>query len=230
MGTLSSSKISTNQKLLLVVPEILTMPDALAAAKQGNPSAIAAVLTHYFRTRALKVKAASAADCLNLLVESEVLPEQNWVVGQVIHEVKRLDVESIAVLQIYGKTTADSKPEWSYRFDLSQEVPPELIQEPIVIDPITLAKEGDLQEIQKFVAEVLSDRPDLTTFVELEGTCLKVTVQTSEFLDGQNFAADFGKKLSPIASDQIQEVAIYKRRTEGSAGFLVKQMHLARAV
>jgi hypothetical protein len=204
------------------------MSDALAAAKQGNPSAIAAFLTHYLRTRSLKVKAASAADCLNLLVEGEELPDQQWVVGQIIHEVKALGVESIAVLQIYGKCATESKPQWSHRFDLAQDVPPELEPEPIVIDPITLAQEGDLKEIRKFVAEVLSDRPDLETFVELEGTCLKVIVQTSEFLDGQNFAADFGKKLSPIASDLVQEVAIYKRRSEASAGFLVKQMHLAR--
>lgn len=204
------------------------MSDALAAAKLGNPSAIAATLTHYLRTRSLRVKAASAADCLNLLVEGETLPEQDWVVGQVIHEVKALGVESIAILQIYGKVAAESKPQWSYRFDLSQDVPPELESEPIVIDPITLAQEGNLEEIKKFITEVLSDRPDLEVFVELEGTCLKVIVQTSEFLDGQNFAADFGKKLSPIASDLLQEVAIYKRRTEGSAGFLVKQMHLAR--
>jgi hypothetical protein len=204
------------------------MSDALAAAKQGNPSAIAATLTHYLRTRSLKVKAASAADCLNLLVEGETLPEQDWVVGQILHEVKALGVESIAVLQIYGKVATESKPQWSFRFDLSQDVPPELESEPIVIDPITLAQEGNLEEIKKFITEVLSDRPDLEIFVELEGTCLKVIVQTSEFLDGQNFAADFGKKLSPIASDLLQEVAIYKRRTEGSAGFLVKQMHLAR--
>jgi hypothetical protein len=204
------------------------MSDALAAAKLGNPSAIAAFLTHHLRTRSLKVKAASAADCLNLLVEGEALPDQEWVVGQVIHEVSALAIESIAVLQIYGKAAAESKPQWSYRFDLSQEVPPELEAEPIVIDPITLAQEGNLEEIKKFITDVLSDRPDLEIFVELEGTCLKVIVQTSEFLDGQNFAADFGKKLSPIASDLVQEVAIYKRRSEASAGFLVKQMHLAR--
>ena len=74
----------------------------------------------------------------------------------------------------------------------------------------------------------MSDRPDLTSVVELEGTCLKVTIQTSEFLDGQNFVAEFGRKLSPITSDQVQDVAIYKRRSEASAVFLVKQMHLAR--
>lgn len=96
-----------------------------------------------------------------------------------------------------------------------------------MIDPLMLAQEGNLEEIQKSVADVLSDRPDLITVVELEGTCLKVTIQTSEFLDGQNFAAEFGRKLSPIASDQVQEVAIYKRRSESSAGFLAKQMHLA---
>jgi hypothetical protein len=206
-----------------------TLAVAMSAAKQGNPSAIAQFLTHHLRTRSMKVKAASAADCLNLLVEGETLPDQQWVVAQIIHEVKALGVESIAIVQVYGKAFSDAKPQWSHRFELAQEVPPELEPEPIVIDPITLAKEGDLAEIRKFIAEVLSDRPDLTTVVELEGTCLKVIVQTSEFLDGQNFAADFGKKLSPIASDQIQEVAIYKRRSEGTNGFLVKQMHLARA-
>ena len=60
-----------------------------------------------------------------------------------------------------------------------------------------------LEEIQKFVADILSDRTDLTTIVELEGTCLKVIIQTTEFLDGQNLAAEFGRKLSPIASNQI---------------------------
>lgn len=203
------------------------MSDTLDAAKQGNPSAIAALLTHNLRSRSLKVKAASAADCLNLLVEAEELPDQQWVTAQIIHEVKTLGVESIAVLQIYGKCAAETKPQWSYRFELANDVPPGLEAEVIVIDPIVLAQEGNLEEIQKFVANVLSDRPDLTTVVELEGTCLKVTIQTSEFLDGQNFAAEFGRKLSPIASSQVQEVAIYKRRSEESAGFLVKQMHLA---
>jgi hypothetical protein len=203
------------------------MSDALDAAKQGNPSAIAALLTHNLRSRSLKVKAASAADCLNLLVEGEELPDQQWVTTQIIQEVKALEVKSIAVLQIYGKCAAESKPQWSYRFELTNDVPLELEAGGTMIGSIALAQEGNLEEIQKFVADILSDRPDLTTIVELEGTCLKVIIQTTEFLDGQNFAAEFGRKLSPIASNQIQDVAIYKRRSEASAGFLIKQMHLA---
>jgi len=206
------------------------MSDVLEAAKNGNPSAIAALLTQHLQgSQELKVKSAIANDCLNLLVEGQNLPDQQETCAAVIDQVKQLAVPTIAVLQIYGKCATDAKPQWSYRFDLSQEVPPELHPKPVIVDPLDLARQGNVEELQKFVAEVLSDRPDLVTLVELEGSCLKVTVQTSEFLDGQNFAADFGKKLVPIASDAVQEVAIYKRRTETSNAFLVKQMHLARA-
>lgn len=76
------------------------MSDALDAAKQGNPSAIAALLTHHLRSRSLKVKAASAADCLNLLVEADELPDQQWGTAQIIHKVKMSGVETTVELSV----------------------------------------------------------------------------------------------------------------------------------
>jgi hypothetical protein len=56
---------------------------------------------------------------------------------------------------------------------------------------------------------------------------VKVTIQTSEFMDGQAFSSDFGNQMNEIASKQVREVELYKRKSEKTPPFLVKKMSLA---
>ncbi|OUC16707.1 MAG: hypothetical protein B0A82_00320 [Alkalinema sp. CACIAM 70d] len=92
------------------------------------------------------------------------------------------------------------------------------------------AQQGDEAAIAEFVQQALADRPNLESAIELNDGKLKITLTTSEFLDGQAFAAEFGKKLNEIASTQVREAAIYKQRSAKANPFLVKEMTLVPTV
>jgi hypothetical protein len=53
---------------------------------------------------------------------------------------------------------------------------------------------------------------------------LKITVQTIQFLDGQNFAVELAEKIKAIASDNVQVVEIYKQKTAGTQPFLLQRI------
>lgn len=85
------------------------------------------------------------------------------------------------------------------------------------------AKAGDRAAITAFVKAALADREGLEVFVDVQGTTLKVTIQTKEFLDGPAFCGKLGNKLAAIASENLTEVEFHKRKGENAMAFMMKQ-------
>jgi hypothetical protein len=91
---------------------------------------------------------------------------------------------------------------------------------------VSLAQTGNLDAIGAFVLTALADYDNLEAFVELHDGILKVIIQTQQFLDGPAFCGELGTQLSPIGSDVIREVEIYKQKSEKALPFLMKKVTL----
>jgi hypothetical protein len=96
-------------------------------------------------------------------------------------------------------------------------------------DILAQAQQGNLEAIETIVRAALADKEDLTPLVELNGNCLKVTIETKQFLDGQAFCGEFGTKMNVLAGGVIQDLEIYKRKSEKTAPFLMKKVTLFTA-
>jgi hypothetical protein len=96
-------------------------------------------------------------------------------------------------------------------------------------DILAQAQDGNLEAIETIVRAALSDKEDLVPYIELNGHVLKVTIETKQFLDGPAFCGEFGTKMNVLAGGVIQELEIYKRKSEKNAPFLMKQTGLFTA-
>jgi hypothetical protein len=96
-------------------------------------------------------------------------------------------------------------------------------------DILAQAQDGNLEAIETIVRAALSDKEDLVPYIELNGHVLKVTIETKQFLDGPAFCGEFGTKMNVLAGGVIQELEIYKRKSEKNAPFLMKKTGLFTA-
>jgi hypothetical protein len=215
---------------MMTQPVLEVQPD-MPISSEITPTAVAAALSRFLKPQGIAAKVYVQAEQVHVVLESIDVPPQARMVDLVTKGLEALDLSGLAILGIHGQRQGEGlgwsayvQPEagsW-VPTEAPAELPPELMQEGLVDQ----AKQGDVAAITAFVTQALSDRADIEIAVALEDTLLKITLQTSEFLDGPAFSSEFGKKLNPIGSPLVREVALYKRRTAESNPFLIKQMTL----
>jgi hypothetical protein len=213
-----------------MTPSVLEQPH-MPISSDITPATVAAALGRFLKPQGIAAKVYVQADQVHVVLQSIDVPPQARMVDLVTKGLEALDLSGLAILGLYGQRQGEGlgwsaylKPQadgW-VPTEAPTELPPELMQEGLVDQ----AKQGDVAAIAAFVAQALSDRADIEIAVSLEDTLLKITLQTSEFLDGPAFSSTFGKQLNPIGSPLVREVALYKRRTAESNPFLIKQMTL----
>jgi hypothetical protein len=164
------------------------------------------------------------------------LPDQRRMSAMLTQGIQKIGLE--ANVQILGYQMGAKDPAWSASYAISEmgitaiELPDPAQAASGNLSPEEykrLAKQGNLEGLQRFVEGVLADKPNLTPFVEFADGVVKVTIQTTEFMDGQAFAADFGQQMNEVASKQVREVELYKRKSEKNPPFLLKKMTLIAA-
>lgn len=84
-----------------------------ARAQQGELKAIVVFLNRHLRPHGLNVNATFRGQCLHVLVESPVEPDQSTSVGLVYDHVHFLGSEVIHSAVIYGRRTGHKKPAWT---------------------------------------------------------------------------------------------------------------------
>lgn len=96
----------------------MTQQNILAAAKQGNPQAISALINRQLQPQGITAKAKLIEGCLQILVESATMPPQNEIVPYVVKGVRGLQVAAIKALVISGRRSGEDLPDWTERVDL----------------------------------------------------------------------------------------------------------------
>ncbi|NER50910.1 MAG: hypothetical protein F6J92_30415 [Symploca sp. SIO1A3] len=95
-----------------------TQQQLLALAKQGNPKAIARLITNSLKGQGITAKANIKGDCLWVMLESAQVPDSSVVVPFIRRGMIKLGGASIKTVKIYGKQTDASAPAWSKDIDL----------------------------------------------------------------------------------------------------------------
>ncbi|MEP0870338.1 hypothetical protein NDA01_11045 [Trichocoleus desertorum AS-A10] len=97
-----------------------SQPDLLKPAKQGNIEAIAALMNRLLQPKNITAKASLKDNCLQVMLESEQVPNQQVLVEFVRKSTVVLGLESIQKLRVYGRQIGEDFPAWQQELDVSQ--------------------------------------------------------------------------------------------------------------
>ena len=114
----------------------MTQQDVIAQAKQGNPKALAAIINQSLKPKNITAKVGLKDGCLQVLLESAEVPNQQATVSFIRKGLLKLEIESINTVKVYGRQNGEETPAWNQTFELLpvQDTPlvPEEIEDPIL--------------------------------------------------------------------------------------------------
>lgn len=97
---------------------MMTQSNLIALAKQGNPEAIASLINRSLQPQGITAKASIKADGLRIMLESQQVPDKQTLVKLIQRGLRKIKIESIKTVKIYGKKIAQNSPVWRYQFNL----------------------------------------------------------------------------------------------------------------
>ena len=100
----------------------MSQPNLLELAKQGNAKAIATLLNRSLQSKGVTVKAIVKDTCLEVMLESEQIPDRATLVPFIRKGLVSLQAQTLSKVKVYGQQTGMSTPSWTEKFDL--EKPP----------------------------------------------------------------------------------------------------------
>jgi tetratricopeptide (TPR) repeat protein len=91
-------------------------------AKQGEPKAIAEVINQRLQSSGILAKAGFKEGCLQVLLESTEVPDQEKVVSILLPQIQKLEIKSLKKLRLYGKQSGEDFPDWQEEVDFYASV------------------------------------------------------------------------------------------------------------
>ncbi|MFN6485146.1 MULTISPECIES: hypothetical protein [unclassified Nostoc] len=162
----------------------MTQPNILKLAKHGDTEAIASLMNRHLHPKGINAKVAFKDVCLEVMLESAEVPNQQILVAFIRKGLTALGAASVAKVKVYGQQTGKEFPAWHQEFDLG-------------------LVESDLETADN--EESSSESQFLTIFINLSGdTARGLTNQDFEFIANQ-IGTDI---LSSCTDIFIQKVSI----------------------
>lgn len=96
----------------------MTQPTLLELAKQGNPKAIATLISRSLKAQGITAKVGVKGDCLRVMLEAKQVPNEQALVQVLRQGLTKLEPVSIKTVQVSGKQVGTSSPAWIRDFKL----------------------------------------------------------------------------------------------------------------
>ncbi|MEH1865108.1 MAG: hypothetical protein V7K69_08865 [Nostoc sp.] len=96
----------------------MTQPNFLELAKQGDAQAIASLLNRQLQPKGITAKIALKDGCLQVMLESAQVPNQQALVAFIRKDITSLGAASIERAKIYGRQIGEEFPAWSDEFEV----------------------------------------------------------------------------------------------------------------
>jgi hypothetical protein len=123
----------------------MTQENLRQLAKQGNPKALATIINQSLKSKSITAKVGLKDDCLQVLLESAKIPNQQAMVSFIRNGLTRLEVESIKTVKVYGRQLGEESPAWNQAFEMMPEVEMPSIPEPMELETPLSPQEIELE-------------------------------------------------------------------------------------
>ena len=235
----------------------LQQPGLTVLAKQGDVTAIAALMNRSLQSKGIVARVAHQKGHLRVLLEGQTVPDQNSLAPYIRKGVLALQISGVHTLSVWGRSKGTSTPAWSDTFALnpantelnapqihSESVKPGLKQTIDRSDPPAEDHPATSQQSHT------TDEQDVTSVANPEAIAahlnqamatdalvfeavvddrsLKLTAKTNQILQGDTFAKDVQNHLLPLNLADIDTVHLYKQKTNGNSPYKIKAFTLYR--
>ncbi len=104
--------------------------DLSELARQGDVKAINTLINQWLKPHGVTAKVRLKSDCLQLMLESAELPNQQSMVELLNSQVSKLGIKSVKTMKLFGKQTDEDFPDWHQEisFDSKSEVPSQQVE------------------------------------------------------------------------------------------------------
>ena len=89
-------------------------------AKQGEAIAIASLMNQSLKSKGTRIQVKNQGSEYKMLVESAQVPNKAATVKWIVSGLRKLSVQTIETLTIYGKAKGNDKPSWTHQIQLNQ--------------------------------------------------------------------------------------------------------------
>jgi len=96
----------------------MTQTNLLELAKQGNVEAIASLFNRQLQPKGITAKVALKDACLQVMLESAEVPDQQALVTFIRKRITGLRVASIERVKVYGRQAGEEFPAWNQEFEI----------------------------------------------------------------------------------------------------------------
>lgn len=96
----------------------ISKPNILQLAKQGDSKAIAALMNRSLQPKGITAKVALKDGCLQVMLESAQVPNQQSLVAFVENGITRLDTSLIERIKVYGRRSGEKFAAWHQELEL----------------------------------------------------------------------------------------------------------------
>lgn len=210
-----------------------TQSDIVAAAKQGNPKAVAALMSHSLKPKGIEVKAFMKGDRLNIFLESAEVPPQQALVSFTKKGIEGLGIQTIKVVRVHGRQIGSDLPDWAEEFKLSTYLEPDVKESEAIVVASTIVnpvQKSQITTVSPSRVAVVRSQPNnrlilwvsviassvvAVTLLSLGGFTFWIrSTQNSAIAQVQDLIKDVGKAENPgdiqaLKTDQenLQEAA-----------------------
>jgi hypothetical protein len=172
----------------------------LELAKQGNARAIAALINRSLQLKGITAKVNLKDSCLQILVESDEPQDQGPITQFLVRGIKKLNIESVDSLKIFGKQKGQDFPDWSQVISLQSGQKELEVREPV------LANDSPIPEKSKNSDTASTAKQDRPKF--------QSTSQTAQDQSGESIFKSKSVTFSVLRSAWNWYVSGFKSRPD----------------
>lgn len=195
----------------------MAQQNILELANQGNPKAIAALMTYHLQPQHITAKAALKDSCLQVMLEAAQVPDQQTMIPFVRRVITSLGSGHIQKVKIYGKRAGEDFPGWSQEIELVTQTisAPSLVTSPLVMvqqNNLELAAQGDLKAFIALMNYYLQPK-HITAKAALKNNCLQIVLEATQVPDQQTIVPFVYRGVTTSLGDNsIERIKIYGKR------------------
>ena len=169
-----------------------TQPNLLELAKQGNATAIAALMNRQLQRKNITAQAVLKDGCLQIILESAQAPNQQALVVFIRKGITNLGAEPINKVKVYGRQIGEEFPAFIEEFSVVAQTVQNLVE---------LTKQGDMNAINTLIEEqVNSPLPTPEVAVAVQSSSSSSVTQSNSQLAPQK-PSMWGSLFGAVAGD-----------------------------
>ena len=199
---------------------VMTQPNILELAKQGDAKAIALLLNRQLQAKGITAAASLKDGCLQVMLEAIEVPSQQVMSAWVSKSIAGLGAASIEKVKVYGRQTGAKVPAWSQEFEVAGQNLPvaNVTEEPASSSDNTesnqlslkeRAKLGDVEAIASLLNLPLQNK-GISATASLQDRCLQVMLESDVVPDEEVSIRVVRRELTNLkAGAIIASVKVY---------------------